>query len=228
MLQDSSLFMDALEAGSKSTSEPRKRKRSGLVGSATTDLPVKSQDSPATAVPPAAAPPAVSQSVSATVGEASPVPVKPMFNVNEKANAHLLEDLFINNFHFAPFISSIRIHSKRMAEPKKKRNRRMSKKKARRVRRTVVRNRKWKGTKKAARETAPKRTWPTTSLLRNRQTAGNPKAFWSFRSREGDPRNRSNGEAKRNWRCITISNWTRRKEVKELDPNFLISFQTSY
>ncbi|KAI9564550.1 hypothetical protein GHT06_008289 [Daphnia sinensis] len=74
LLQDSSLFMDALEAGSKSTTEPRKRKRSAKDGS-TPDLPPPpsiniKQELPET--PPAPAAPANR--------ETSPTPMKPMFN----------------------------------------------------------------------------------------------------------------------------------------------------
>lgn len=69
--------MDALEAGSKATTEPRKRKRSGLVkdGPADVAVPTKSQESQPS--PASQAGPAVS-----TSGEASPTPIKPMFNVN--------------------------------------------------------------------------------------------------------------------------------------------------
>lgn len=67
--------MDALEAGSKATTEPRKRKRSAKdsPSDATSAPPAKVQEPPAQ--------PAVSSANSEPAVAVSPVPVKPMFNV---------------------------------------------------------------------------------------------------------------------------------------------------
>lgn len=79
--------MDALEAGSKATTEPRKRKRSGLVkdglAPGASDLPISVKTEPQTTPP-------VSQSGApvSTTGETSPTPVKPMFNVNHYLATH--------------------------------------------------------------------------------------------------------------------------------------------
>jgi hypothetical protein len=79
LLQDSSLFMDALEAGSKTSTEPRKRKRSAKDGPELPPppppiVPIK-QEAPATPPVTLAGP------VVAPREETSPTPMKPMFNV---------------------------------------------------------------------------------------------------------------------------------------------------
>lgn len=79
--------MDALEAGSKASTEPRKRKRSGPAKDGAAPnvpdvlIPAKSQDSPAPCTPPAQPSAGPTAPAVNTTEESSPTPVKPMFNV---------------------------------------------------------------------------------------------------------------------------------------------------